>query len=301
MKTTLHHAVQGYLLPTLQALLATQLLVRHPDSRSQHKIHAVQTGGYQSYCRGRGIDFDQVRPYQYGDDIRHIHWQAMAKSGHVYTKLFTEERERTIFLVVDYRASMQFGTRHTFKSVVAALLASRFAWEALERKDRIGAYIFSESFHVMVRPQGGKRGVLALLRALTDLRFTASSDSSLSLAQVLSQVRALIRPGSVLFILSDFMDSHDEDITRQLSQLAKHNQIVNLRIEDPLEKTPPKEGLYRFANQANQVLQLGLSLRSKKYGFWYQHVSAQLEMWNKRYAIPFECVSTQDIGKYDKQ
>ena len=130
------------------------------------KIRALQTGQYQSPFKGRGMEFDEARLYQAGDDVRSIDWRVTARTGKPHTKLYREERERAVILCVDYRAPMFFATRGAFKSVIAAKLAGILSWSASHNGDRLGGLIFSETTHQEIRPQRGKLAVLHYLQQL---------------------------------------------------------------------------------------------------------------------------------------
>jgi uncharacterized protein (DUF58 family) len=134
---------------------------------SNKKILSSVTGGYGSRFRGRGLEFQEVRAYQAGDDIRNMDWRVTARTGKPHTKIFEEEREKPVFLVVDNSASMHFGSRVTFKSVVAAKAAAILAWSAAANHDRVGGIVYSDSSFNELRPQGGSRGVLRLLKQIS--------------------------------------------------------------------------------------------------------------------------------------
>jgi uncharacterized protein (DUF58 family) len=128
------------------------------------KIQARFSGNYLATFKGRGMEFDEVRPYQPGDDIRTMDWKVTARTGKPHTKLFREERERPVLLWVDYRKPMFFGTRGSFKSVVAAKTAALLAWSAIQHGDRLGGLIFSEKVHQEIRPHRGKAATLHFIR-----------------------------------------------------------------------------------------------------------------------------------------
>ncbi|MFC1665084.1 DUF58 domain-containing protein, partial [Pseudomonadota bacterium] len=163
-------------------------------------------GPHRSRYRGRGMDYDESRIYFPGDDIRTMDWRVTARTGVPHSKLYKEERERPVFMLVDFGASMFFGTQTAFKSVVATQAAAILSWAAIAHGDRVGALIFSDSGHREVKPAGGRRGVLRLLNQLVSAsKFTAPSASNpRMLAEALQRTRRVCRPGSLLFILSDF-------------------------------------------------------------------------------------------------
>lgn len=222
------------------------------------RVLARQGGDYLSPFKGRGMEFSESRPYQPGDDVRNIDWRVTARTGRAHTKLFREERERPVFLGVDFRPSMFFATRGRFKSVAAAQLAGLIGWSAAHRGDRIGGVIFSDAGHHEVRPQRGRPGVLRFIRELavhaawdTGGRGDDVADAGL---RALLRLRRLVRPGSMVFLLSDF-HWFDARAARQLGRLARHNDVVLLPVSDPVERALPPPGLYPVSDgTAEQVL-----------------------------------------------
>jgi uncharacterized protein (DUF58 family) len=215
------------------------------------QILARQSGNYQSPYKGRGMEFDESRLYQPGDDIRNIDWRVTARTGKTHTKLFREERERPVFLWVDLRASMFFATRGKFKSVVASSIASLLAWTAAHHGDRIGGMIFSETMRHELKPHRGKIGVLRLINKLVEhpawrdpYRGQADKDA---IERELIRLRRVARPGSMIFLISDFryLDNAGED---QIILLSKHNDVFLIYVRDPLEETLPPAGQYRVSD-----------------------------------------------------
>lgn len=194
------------------------------------------------------MEFDEARPYQPGDEIRHLDWRVTARTGRAHTKLFREERERAVILWVDYRAPMFFATRGSFKSVLASQAAAMIAWGACNQGDRLGALIFSEQKHQELRPANGDRAVLNLIGRLAESsslppRASAPEKRREALLHALARVRRVTRPGALLFLLSDFRDL-DKSAEIHLSALARHNELVLLRIHDRLEAELPTSGQY---------------------------------------------------------
>lgn len=230
-------------LPQLDRLLSLRFPARHLDIRRRRKALAQLSGGQRSNFRGRGLEFDEVRSYQPGDDIRAIDWRVTARTGEAHTKLFHEDRERPVLLVVDQRAGMRFGSRNCFKSVLAAELAALLAWSALDANERIGALITHDGEHRELRPRNSRRAVLALLSALAEPA-PASTGDVLPFHEVLRTTRRLARTGSSVFVLSDFADADEAAAREQLFQLARHTEITALQLSDPLEATLPPAGVY---------------------------------------------------------
>jgi uncharacterized protein (DUF58 family) len=215
------------------------------------------SGNLISRFKGRGMEFDEARPYEPGDDVRNLDWRVMARTGKPHTKLFREERERSVLLWVDYRAPMRFATRGSFKSVLAARAAAMLAWSAIGHGDRLGGLIFSEHTHFELRPKRGKRAVLDFIHNLADNQPTEQSNTDSrsqqeAAAHALARLRRVTRPGSLLFLLSDFRGLNETG-EAHLTQLAKHNELVLLFLYDQLEQELPPPGRYRISNGARSL------------------------------------------------
>src|SRR5690554_346681 len=203
-----------------------------------------QTGVLLSKFKGRGMEFDEFRHYQAGDDIRAIDWRVTARTGTPHTKLFREERERPVLIVVDLSHSMHFGSQLLFKSVQACHLASALAWLAVARNDRVGAVLASDQGHAEIRPQARHHGALNLIHHLTEQQQQAVShwqqqrSSRNVFAQALERVQHVARPGSLIYLISDWF-SQDPAIWRHCSALQRHCQLLPFQIIDPLEQRLP--------------------------------------------------------------
>lgn len=220
-------------------------------------IRSRQGGDYHSPFKGRGMEFDESRPYQPGDDIRNIDWRVTARTNKVHTKLFREERERPVFVWVDFRRAMFFATRGCFKAVQAAKIAGLLAWSANYHGDRIGGLIFSESNHQELKPQRGKRGVFNLINQLVNhtawQRHGEAITDNRSGDRALARLRRVARPGSLIFLISDFRDLDDAAAT-QISTLSVNNEVVLIVVYDQLEKSLPEAGRYRVSDGDEEVL-----------------------------------------------
>lgn len=237
------------------------------DLRAQRRALAAMAGSHRSAFRGRGIDFDEVRIYNPGDDVRSIDWRVTARTGRTHTKVFREERERPIYLMVDQRQSMFFGSRQALKSVVAARAAALLAWAAREHGDRLGAFLFNDSHSHEVRPKEGKRGIQAFFRVLVQFNqwlgpeTPVAPPSRAAISQAVEGLAQVVRPGSLVFLISDFQ--HFDDIClQQLSMVKRHSDIIALSVSDPLEKQLPPSGSYGFTDGLRSVL---LNTGSKEF------------------------------------
>lgn len=222
----------------------------------QQKAFAALVGPHRSRFRGRGVEYDEVRVYQAGDDSRNMEWRVTARTGIPHTKLFREERERPVFLLVDQSLSMFFGSRCCFKSVAAARAAALLAWAALHNNDRVGGLVFNDNGQAEVRPRRSIRTVLRLLHDISHFNrrlCRGRGPAGGVLDRALEETRRLIRPGTNIFVISDFQgvtaagDSH-------LQQLRRHNDISVVLVHDPLEEHLPSPGLYRFTDGERRAL-----------------------------------------------
>ena len=237
-------AARGASIDTRQ-LIALRLAARQLRLAQQHRHFARQSGNHLAPFKGRGLTFQQLRAYQGGDEIRHIDWRVTARTTQPHTRLFEEERERPVVLCVDQRRTMAFGSRQCFKSVLACHTAALLAWNALEHNDRVGGFVFGDTQHSESRPRRSQRAVLHFLQQLTNLNQQALSptreETPQTLSAVFEELRRITRPGSAVFILSDFHDM-DEAAERQLALLARHNDVLAIEIGDPMEAQLPLRG-----------------------------------------------------------
>jgi hypothetical protein len=211
---------------------ALRLPMRQPAASSL-------AGAYRSRFRGRGVDFVESRNYQPGDDIRNMDWRVTARTGRPHTKVFQEERERPVLVVMDASSSLYFGTRAKLKSVAAGQLAAAAAWSAVRRGDRIGGFLFAPGRHLELRPAGGRRGAMRMIQSLVewlDPDQAGGDEEKLSIA--LERVRHAVRPGSLIIIISDFFGL-DDDCNRHLSTLRQHNDVIGCQILDAAEHLLP--------------------------------------------------------------
>lgn len=235
----------------LDQLIALRFPARQLSLARRNRALSMLAGPNKSNFRGRGIDFEEVRYYQPGDDIRTIDWRVTARTGSAHTKLFREERERPVLVVIDQRSDMFFGSTHCFKSVLAAELASLIAWSALDAGDRVGGLVFNGTQHREIRPRRSRKTVLALLSQLEEYNRAlplSTASAAGSFADMLSNLRRIARPGSSLFLISDFHGALSEHAREHLFQLAQHTELTAIACSDPMESSLPRAGRYAVTN-----------------------------------------------------
>ena len=253
----MHHGT----IATLSELLALKSRVQ--SKRNGARASASIMGHRDTRLRGRGMDFAEVRNYQAGDEIRHMEWRSTARTGRPHIKLYQEERERPVVLLVDFNPSMHFGTQGEFKSVLAAKLAALLAWIAVAEGDRVGRFLFSGEQVDARMPESRYKGVLPLLQSLSNYTSTLHHAPDITpkpLNEVLIKLKRVLKPGSLLILISDFytLDDASEPLLRRLK---KHNDLIAYHVADPLELTAPKAGLYPITDGIQTSY---LDLRRKK-------------------------------------
>jgi uncharacterized protein (DUF58 family) len=249
------------------------------DLAPQQVIQSKLAGSYLARSKGRGMEFDEVRHYQLGDDVRTIDWRVTARTGKVHTKLFREEKERPVFVLTDLSPSMHFGSVLLTKAVQAAHLAALVGWHARERGDKFGGILFNGQQIRELKPASRSVSVLRYLQQLIDLnnKPVAPELQSIGLADAVGQLRRLVRPGSLVYVISDF-SALDANVMRHLQSMRMHNEIRLCQISDPLELQIPATASGQLALQTNAaVLQLDLTPAALKQRYAVQQQQQQTE------------------------
>ncbi len=258
---------------------------------------AAGAGGHRSRFRSRGMEFAEVRAYQPGDDVRSIDWRVTARRGQVHTKLFHEEREAPVLLVLDYRRPMFFATRGRFKAVLASELAAMLAWRARADGDRVGGFLFSETGQCALRPSRGQRGVLRLLHQMAaDPAWQRPPHAPFEprgrLAQTVQALGHLARPGSRILFLSDFAQ-WDAAVEQQFALLGRQAQLAFYFIYDPLEAELPAAGSYRVSDgRSDLVIATDAPDLRQRYRSRFQDHRQRLQRFCQQQRARFLAVAT---------
>lgn len=253
---------------TIDELIRLKSAVKGISLTSARVKNSSVNGAHASRFRGRGMDYQESRAYQPGDDVRSMDWRVTARAGHPYVKMYEEERERPVMLLIDLNPGMFFATRGAFKSVQAVRTAALIAWSAIANGDRIGALVFNGK-HQELPPARGAKGALRLFKLMmkaatpeqglesfqTSHREShASADSeNIGIESALKRCRRVVKPGSLIFILSDFYDV-SEAVSGQLLRLRQHNDVVAIQLYDRIETTPPPAGAYGVSDGQNMAV-----------------------------------------------
>ncbi|MCK5359793.1 MAG: DUF58 domain-containing protein [Gammaproteobacteria bacterium] len=285
---------------SIAELIALKASIKGISLISARVKNSSITGAHASRFRGRGMDYQESRAYQPGDDIRSMDWRVTARAGIPYVKMYEEERERPVMLLIDLNPGMFFATQGAFKSVIAARIAALIAWAAVSNGDRIGALIFNGK-HLELPPRGGAKGALHLFRQLVQATNPRQGMQALDsrtepghLDKALKRCRRVSKPGSLIFILSDFYNINEET-KAQLLRLRQHNDVVAMQIVDPLEQAPPPAALYGVSDGVQTGI---IDTRNRKqqdnYSNWCRQHHASVEQVMRKRAIPLLRISTTE-------
>lgn len=271
----------------IEELLCYQQFAKQIDLTPRKTPQAKLAGGYVTKHKGRGMEFDEARHYQAGDDIRAIDWRVTARTGKTHTKVYREERERPVIFVCDQSKSMQFGTRLMTKAMQAAHCCAALAWAATSRGDRVGGVVFDSADHKECKPMTRKRALLAWFHDMQTINNQAVermakqglfSSNETSFSDMCVRLRRLARPGSLVYLVSDFSQLNDTN-QLQLFQLARHCELRALIIEDPLEVSLPSSPQVQALNVTNgqqeQTWYIGDSAQQQQYQQQRERITSQ--------------------------
>jgi len=240
---------------------------------SSRKMRSTAAGNAHSPFKGRGMEFDEVREYHAGDDLRSLDWKVTARLGEPFTKLFHEERERPFFILLDMRSQMRFGTKKAFKSVIAAKVTSLIMWAAKNSGDKVGGLLLSDNRDVLMKPAKQRKNMISFLQSVADASASPSGvESKNTLSGALSELKRVAHLGGVVFVISDFHDFNAET-QKQLSLLTSHNDLVCVFIEDRLEENPPPAGIYRINDGGSSSMNINAA--DKKWAENYKKIFAK--------------------------
>jgi len=225
-------------------LLTKELIkqVRQIEIKTKGLVNQVFSGEYHSVFKGRGMEFSEVREYQFGDDIRNIDWNVTARFGHPFIKVFEEERELTVVLMVDMSGSLIFGTVDKTKQQIAAELSAILAFSAMKNSDKVGLLLFTDKIEKFVPPRKGRKHVLRIIREV--LSFEPKGKTT-NLKGALEYMNNAIKKRSIMFLISDFMDDGYEKILRVM---GRRHDLIGIVLKDVRENELPKMGLVKFSD-----------------------------------------------------
>lgn len=229
----------------LDDLIRIQFKARNFSFLPEQPVGSILSGRYASRLRGRGLNFEEIRRYLPGDDIRTMDWKVTARTRSPHVRVYTEEKDRAVVLIVDQRINMFFGTRDKLKSVTAAELAALGAWRAVDVGDRVGAVVFNDTEIVDVRPQRSQQTVMSILGTIVRMNHALQADAQAEpnpdmLNRALEKTLQLVPHDALVVMISDYfgVDEHTEQLT---AQMAEHNDVLALLVHDPIRLRPAEQ------------------------------------------------------------
>ena len=216
----------------------------------QNRITSYQAGDIRSAFKGRGMELEEVRAYEFGDDVRDIDWRVTARKGGTYTKIYSEEKDREVYVVLDLSPRMLFGTKKELKSVSASKLAALLGWQSLANKDRFGLVLFDGYRTEIYKPKNNPKSLMAILKAVSDKSLSMLSNikednisPTKSLSDPLQYLQYNLKSKAIVFIISDFYD-FDDNVRKSLVSLTRKGRVYCANIYDVIEEIPPESGEY---------------------------------------------------------
>lgn len=265
--------------------------VRRIEIKTRGLTKHIFAGEYHSAFKGRGIAFSEVREYQYGDDIRNIDWNVTARFNHPYIKVYEEERELTVMLLIDVSGSGNFGTAVSFKRDIMTEVSAVLSFSAIYNNDKIGVVFFSDSVEKFIPPKKGRKHILRIIRELLDFK---PASNRTNLGEPLRFLTNAIKKRCIAFVISDFIAPDFEEALRIAS--SKHD-VVALKVYDPLEKAIPDVGFIKVTDSENgEEKWIDTSSRYTRDAYaewWNKHMTGITNIFRKC-GVDFTELSTKD-------
>lgn len=263
--------------------------VRKIEIKTKGISNQVFAGSYQSAFKGRGMAFTEVREYQFGDDIRSIDWNVTARFNHPYVKIFEEERELTVMLLIDVSGSNNFGTHYQRKEEMITEISAVLAFSAIKNNDKVGVIFFSDHIEKFISPKKGSSHILRIIRELINFK-PVNRGTDISVA--LKYLRNIIKKKSVTFLISDMQDKDFEDA---LSIVSRKHDVVGIRVFDELEHNMPAAGLLKLKDaETGKVMWADASSDNFRQQLrnWQDHHSKYLHNTFRKASVDFTYIAT---------
>lgn len=248
--------------------------VRKIEIKTRGLSNQIFSGQYHSAFKGRGMAFSEVREYQYGDDIRNIDWNVTARFNHPYIKIFEEERELTVMLLIDVSGSNEFGTKAAMKENMITEIAAVLAFSAIQNNDKVGVIFFSDKIEKFIPPKKGSSHILRIIRELVDFK---SENQGTQISESLRYLTNAIKKRCTAFVLSDFIDTRFDEALQIANN--KHD-VTAIRIYDPREAEMANIGLTKFRDaETGKTVWVDTSRKSVRetYNKWYEENEQKLK------------------------
>ncbi|MEO9576127.1 MAG: DUF58 domain-containing protein [Tateyamaria sp.] len=264
--------------------------------RPRQPSHSILNGQHASKIKGRGLNFEELRHYAMGDDVRTIDWKVTARTGAPYVRVYTEERDRPVMLIVDQRMSMYFGSALNMKSVTAAEAAALAAFRVRAKGDRVGGIIFDDHGWQEVRPQSSARSLNRFLDRLAEANCSLNANAPLvdstPLSKPLSAAARIVKSGALVIVFSDF-DGWDEETEKNLRTIAQHNELILFSVLDPTsEQLPPDLDIVVSDGTLQAQVNIGDETVRRKLADFSTGRLASLLQFSAKYAVPVVPLTT---------
>lgn len=266
--------------------------VRKIEIKTRGLSSNIFAGQYHTAFKGRGMAFSEVREYQYGDDIRNLDWNVTARFNHPYVKVFEEEREMTVMLLVDVSGSRVFGTSQQLKQHIMAEIAATLAYSAIQNNDKIGVIFFSDKLEKFIPPQKGRKHILYIIRELIEFQ---PQQTGTNLAEALKYLTSVIKKRCTAFMISDFIDA--KDFQTDLTIANRKHDLVAIQLYDKRETQLPPVGLMTVKDAENgSEWQVDTSSKyvRQAYQKWWSDQQAHLQDIFRKSKVDSIAVSTDD-------
>ena len=297
-------ALDSDIYTSLDALRRLQFKAKGFAFNAKQPINSILAGKNISKLRGRGLNFEEMRQYQMGDDIRTMDWKVTIRTGKPHVKVYTEERERNVFLLVDQRQSMFFGSQNKMKSVIAAEIAALIAWQVISSTDRVGGIVFNDEKAVTMMPQRSKNQVIKIFAEITAQNNhlksgTTTQDFKISLENMFAQIQRVAGHDALVILIGDGYGWSDK-CGEYVKKISQHNDLIFCHVTDPLE--------HKLAEMSQMVISDGdlqievTSKEQKLQNDFEQNVEQSIDSFNQianRYRIPLLPFNT--LEETDKQ
>lgn len=267
--------------------------IRKLEIQTKGIVNTLFGGEYQSAFKGRGMEFSEVRAYNYGDDIRQIDWNVTARTGDPYIKIFEEEREQTLMLCVDISPSGMFGTLNQTKTDLAIEICAVLAFSAIKNSDKVGLILFSDHIEKVVPPKKGKTHVLRLIR---ELYTTKPTGRGTSIASALSYINRLLDRKAIVVLASDFQD---DNFDKQLKITNQKHDLVSIIVNDEHEETLPNLGIIPLRDsESNQEILIDTSSKKVRDVYYKKRVLRKKELSDKLLKMKIDSVEVNTNQSY---
>lgn len=271
---------------TLEELMEQRQFVSYLKQYNINKSVSSRAGDVKSAFKGRGIELEEIRNYTFGDDVRDIDWRVTARKQTPYTRLYAEEKDREIYVLLDLSAHMIFGTRKELKSVAAAKIAALFGWLSLENKDRFGCLVYDGQETYLFKPQNSRANMLAVLKKISQISENVLKNQATgSLLKPLQILQKSVKSQAVVFVISDF-NEFDEAAKKAFAALAKKTKLYCVNVFDVLEEIAPKSGEYMAADHQERLV---FDTSNKAFRNEYHAYFEQKRETVKAFCLRFAC------------